>query len=62
MLNIMGILFGFSMLLPGLVPGMAVAVILFANGILLFMLAYNLNYSQFSARTGVSAFFTGFPQ
>lgn len=41
-LNIVGILFGLSMLLPGLIPGMVVAVILFANGLLLFVLAYLL--------------------
>ena len=38
-LNIVGLLFGLSMLLPGLIPGMVVAVILFANGLLLFLLA-----------------------
>ena len=38
-LNIVGILFGASMLLPGLIPGMAVAAILFCNGLLLFALA-----------------------
>lgn len=42
-LNIVGILFGLSMLLPGLIPGMVVAVILFANGLLLFVLAYVLS-------------------
>lgn len=42
-LNVVGILFGLSMLLPGLIPGMVVAVILFANGLLLFALAYILN-------------------
>ncbi|HII97964.1 MAG TPA: hypothetical protein HA272_01555 [Methanoregula sp.] len=41
-LNIVGILFGISMLLPGLIPGMVVAVILFCNGLLLFLLAYIL--------------------
>lgn len=41
-LNIVGILFGTSMLLPGLIPGMAVAVILFSNGLLLFLLAHIL--------------------
>ncbi|OPX62189.1 MULTISPECIES: hypothetical protein [unclassified Methanoregula] len=41
-LNIVGILFGASMFLPGLIPGMVVAVILFCNGILLFALAYIL--------------------
>ncbi|OPY37764.1 MAG: hypothetical protein A4E35_01046 [Methanoregula sp. PtaU1.Bin051] len=38
-LNIIGILFGTSMLLPGLIPGLVVAVILFFNGLLLFLLA-----------------------
>lgn len=38
-LNIVGILFGISMLLPGLIPGMVTAAILFCNGILLFVLA-----------------------
>lgn len=38
-LNLVGILFGLSMLLPGTIPGMVVAVILFANGLLLFVLA-----------------------
>ena len=42
-LNIVGILFGLSMLLPGLIPGMVVAVILFANGGLLFLLAWILS-------------------
>jgi len=42
-LNIVGVLFGLSMLLPGLIPGMVVAVILFANGGLLFLLAYILS-------------------
>ena len=41
-LNIVGILFGISMLLPGLIPGMVVAAILFCNGLLLFLLAYIL--------------------
>jgi uncharacterized membrane protein HdeD (DUF308 family) len=41
-LNIIGILFGTSMLLPGLIPGMVTAVILFFNGLLLFLLAYIL--------------------
>ena len=41
-LNIIGILFGLSMLLPGLIPGMITAVILFFNGLLLFLLAYIL--------------------
>jgi hypothetical protein len=41
-LNIIGILFGTSMLLPGLIPGLVVAVILFFNGLLLFLLAYIL--------------------
>jgi hypothetical protein len=41
-LNIVGILFGISMLLPGLIPGMVVAVILFCNGLLLFLLAFIL--------------------
>lgn len=43
-LNIVGILFGLSMLLPGLIPGLVVAIILFANGILLFVLAYILSH------------------
>lgn len=38
-LNIVSILFGTSMLLPGLIPGMVTAAILFCNGILLFVLA-----------------------
>ncbi|MDH7510115.1 MAG: hypothetical protein QHH04_03620 [Methanolinea sp.] len=38
-LNVVGILFGTSMLLPGLIPGMVTAAILFCNGILLFLLA-----------------------
>ncbi|AGB02841.1 hypothetical protein [Methanoregula formicica] len=38
-LNIVGILFGLSMLLPGFIPGLVVAVILFVNGLLLFLLA-----------------------
>jgi hypothetical protein len=42
-LNIVGLLFGLSMLLPGLIPGMVVAVILFANGGLLFLLAWILS-------------------
>lgn len=42
-LNIVGILFGLSMLLPGVIPGLVVAVILFANGLLLFVLAYILS-------------------
>jgi uncharacterized membrane protein HdeD (DUF308 family) len=42
-LNVVGIMFGLSMLLPGLIPGLVVAVILFANGLLLFVLAYILN-------------------
>lgn len=41
-LNIIGILFGTSMLLPGLIPGMVTAAILFFNGLLLFLLAYIL--------------------
>lgn len=41
-LNIIGILFGTSMLLPGLIPGMVTALILFLNGLLLFLLAYIL--------------------
>jgi len=41
-LNLVGVLFGVSMLLPGLIPGMVVAVILFCNGLLLFLLAYIL--------------------
>ena len=41
-LNIIGILFGLSMLLPGLIPGMITAAILFFNGLLLFLLAYIL--------------------
>lgn len=41
-LNIIGILFGLSMLLPGLIPGQVTAAILFFNGLLLFLLAYIL--------------------
>lgn len=41
-LNIIGILFGTSMLFPGLIPGMLTAVVLFFNGLLLFLLAYTL--------------------
>ncbi|PKL70486.1 MAG: hypothetical protein CVV30_03795 [Methanomicrobiales archaeon HGW-Methanomicrobiales-1] len=41
-LNIIGILFGISMLLPGFIPGMVTAAILFFNGLLLFFLAYIL--------------------
>jgi hypothetical protein len=41
-LNIIGILFGTSMLLPGVIPGMVTAAILFFNGLLLFLLAYIL--------------------
>ncbi|MCK9581163.1 MAG: hypothetical protein M0Q92_12070 [Methanoregula sp.] len=41
-LNIIGILFGLSMLLPGLIPGMITAAILFFNGLLLFLLAFIL--------------------
>jgi hypothetical protein len=40
-LNIIGILFGTSMLLPGVIPGMVTAAILFLNGLLL-LLAYIL--------------------
>lgn len=43
MLNVVGILFGLSMFLPGLIPGLVVAVILFANGLLLFVLAHLLS-------------------
>ncbi|MDD4483510.1 MAG: hypothetical protein PHD55_03965 [Methanoregula sp.] len=42
-LNIVGILFGASMLLPGFIPGMVTAAILFCNGLLLFVLAYILS-------------------
>lgn len=42
-LNIVGFLFGLSMLLPGLIPGMVTAAILFVNGILLFVLAWILS-------------------
>jgi len=42
-LNIIGILFGTSMLLPGVIPGMVTAAILFLNGLLLFLLAYILD-------------------
>lgn len=42
-LNIVGILFGTSMLLPGFIPGMVTAAILFCNGLLLFVLAYILS-------------------
>ncbi|NLD57007.1 MAG: hypothetical protein GX651_02590, partial [Methanomicrobiales archaeon] len=38
-LNIIGILFGISMLLPGVIPGLVVAAILFFNGLLLLLLA-----------------------
>ena len=41
-LNIIGILFGISMLLPGFIPGLVVAAILFFNGLLLLLLAYIL--------------------
>jgi len=41
-LNIIGILFGTSMLLPGVIPGMVTAAILFLNGLLLLLLAYIL--------------------
>jgi hypothetical protein len=43
-LNIVGILFGLSMLFHGIIPGMVVAVILFANGLLLFVLASILSH------------------
>ena len=42
-LNIVGILFGLSMLLPGMIPGLVIAGILFMNGLLLFVLAYILS-------------------
>lgn len=42
-LNIVGILFGASMLLPGFIPGMVTAGVLFCNGLLLFVLAYILS-------------------
>lgn len=42
-LNIVGILFGTSMLLPGFIPGMVTAAILFCNGLLLFVLAWILS-------------------
>ncbi|NMB79542.1 MAG: hypothetical protein GYA23_10675 [Methanomicrobiales archaeon] len=48
-LNIVGILFGCSMLLPGLIPGLVVAVILFANGLLLFRLAQIISSLPISA-------------
>ncbi|MFZ0790288.1 MAG: hypothetical protein WAM94_11790, partial [Chromatiaceae bacterium] len=48
-LNLVGILFGTSMLLPGLIPGMVVAAILFCNGLLLFLLAYILGRLPASA-------------
>jgi hypothetical protein len=41
-LNIIGILFGMSMLLPGMIAGMVVAAILFFNGLLLLLLAHIL--------------------
>lgn len=41
-LNLVTIAFGLSMLMPGLIPGILVAVILFINGIILFVLAYML--------------------
>ena len=43
MLNCVGILFGVSMLLPGVIPGMVTAAILFCNGLLLLVLAYILS-------------------
>jgi len=42
-LNCVGILFGTSMLLPGFIPGMVTAAILFCNGLLLFVLAWILS-------------------
>jgi len=42
-LNGVGILFGASMLMPGFIPGMVTAAILFCNGLLLFVLAYILS-------------------
>ena len=42
-LNCVGILFGASMLLPGVIPGMVTAAILFCNGLLLFVLAFILS-------------------
>jgi len=42
-LNIVGILFGASMLLPGLIPGTVTAGVLFCNGLLLFVLAFILS-------------------
>jgi hypothetical protein len=41
-LNIVAIAFGLSMLVPGVLPGLAVAGILVVNGLLLFLLAYCL--------------------
>jgi hypothetical protein len=41
-LNIIGLLFGTSMLLPGFIPGLVVAAILFFNGLLLLLLAHIL--------------------
>ncbi|KAF5058591.1 hypothetical protein DSECCO2_344940 [anaerobic digester metagenome] len=41
-LNLIGILFGISMLMPGFIPGMVTAGILFFNGLLLFLLAFIL--------------------
>jgi len=38
-LNITGILFGLSMLMPGIISGMLTAAILFCNGLLIFLLA-----------------------
>lgn len=42
-LNLVGILFGLSMLLPGFLPGLVNAGILVINGLLLFQLAYILH-------------------
>ncbi len=42
-LNIVGIAFGLSMFMPGVIPGNVIAAIVVANGLLLFLLAYILN-------------------
>ena len=42
-LNLVGILFGLSMFLPGFLPGLVNAGIVIINGLLLFQLAYILH-------------------
>ena len=49
-LNLVGILFGLSMLLPGFLPGLVNAGILVINGFLLFQLAYILHQLDEAAR------------